>query len=275
MEFLNRDIAMIRLLIEEKNITRAAERAGLQQPALSKILMQLESKLERKLFSRTTNGLIPSPFAYELARIAAESEAFWSQSLNSLLEKETRVEGTFTIGCHSVIASSFLMKAFAGLHNKYPHLDLNLILEPSRSVTQKVVKGEIHFGLVANPINQPDLVKKTIRQENVYLYAHGSLTDGSVVYFNPEMIDVNKFTRVLQKYKLVSISDYRVIMDLLEAQENQGAILPSHLGREKPDLKVSSKSFYKSDIKLIYRHDLYKSFAVSVVFEELRKLMEI
>jgi hypothetical protein len=272
MELLNREISILKLLIEEENITRAAERAGLQQPALSKILMQLEKRLERKLFSRTSDGLKPSPFAIELNRIATETELIWGQSINRLLEKESRVEGTFFIGCHPIIANIYLSETFARLQNKFPLLQLNLVLDPSRVITQKVAKGEIHFGLVANPIKHPELVTKPINQEQVYLYARGFLKTGSVVYFNPDMIDVGSFTRQLKNYKLVPISDYQVMVNVLNAQEQQGAILPSSLGNADTTLKIMSKSFYKTDIKLIYRQDLLKSFAVNMILNELREL---
>lgn len=272
MELLNREISILRLLIEEKNITRAAERAGLQQPAVSKILNQLEKKVERRLFLRTSAGLKPSVFALELNRLACEMKTSWSKSINRLLEKESGIEGTFFIGCHSIVAKSYLARTFVSLLNQYPHLHLNLILEPSRSITQRVAKGEIHFGLVANPIKHPELISKPMGQEHVYLYTNGTTKKNSVLYYNPEMIDVERFTRQFKNYKLVAIADYQLILAFLKEKENQSAILPSFLGENEQRLKVASKSFYKTDIKLIYRQDLYKSPACEIILEELRKL---
>ncbi|MFZ4715740.1 MAG: LysR family transcriptional regulator [Bacteriovoracaceae bacterium] len=272
MNLLNRELLILKLLVEEKNITKAAQKAGLQQPALSKILKQLEMKLDRKLFSRTSEGLRASDFTLELMRIAIETESQWQQSINGLLEKETRVEGLFNIGCHSILANAYLAKTYTHLQNKYPQLTLNLMLFPSRVVTEKVVKGEIHFGLVANPVKYPELVTKTIGVDHVYLYANGELERGSVIYFNPEMIDIAKFTSKYKGYKLVPIPDYQLMARLVLESSNQGAILPTCVGMAAGALKIVSKSFYKSDIKLIYRQDLHKSFAVIEILNQLKKL---
>ncbi len=271
MDVFNREIQVLKVLVEEQSLTRAAQKMGMQQPALSKILKSLEEQFERRLFSRTASGLKPSSFTLELYRMAQETDGVWSSSMNRLLEKESRVEGSYSIGCHSILASTYLRGVFTELHNKFPQLDLRLTLGASRSITEKVVRGELQFGIVANPIKHPELVKRTIRQEQVYLYANGTISDGSVVFFNPEMIDVGQFTRGLGNYKLVPVSDYQVIIDFLHAQRNQGAILPSGLV-EDLELTIVSKAFYKTDIKLIYRQDLFKSLAISEILRALRDI---
>lgn len=272
MNFFNREISIIKLLVEEKNISRAAQRAGLQQPALSKILMQLEKRLKRKLFSRTSGGLLPSAFVIELNKIITKTETLWEKSFNDLLDKETRVEGRFSIGCHGVIAQAYLSSTYVELRARHPHLDLVLELGPSKVITQKVALGEIHFGIVANPVKHPELVIKPICQEHVYLYSSGHLESESLIYYHPDMINVSKLIRQFKTYRYVPVSDYHLILRLVERKQNQGAILPSSIGLQLPALQIKSRSLYKADIKLIYRLDLHKSHAVSVILQELRDL---
>lgn len=62
-------------LIEERSVTRAAERVGITQPALSKALSRLRAMLKDPLFVRERYGLRPTPIALELAPVIAEALA--------------------------------------------------------------------------------------------------------------------------------------------------------------------------------------------------------
>src|SRR5690348_316360 len=54
-------------VMQERNVTRAAGRVGLSQPALSHALTRLRYMLKDDLFVRTPQGMIPTPRAEQLA----------------------------------------------------------------------------------------------------------------------------------------------------------------------------------------------------------------
>ncbi len=62
-------------LIEERSVTRAAERLGMTQPALSNALRRLRETLQDQLFVRERYGLQPTPIALELAPGIADALA--------------------------------------------------------------------------------------------------------------------------------------------------------------------------------------------------------
>src|SRR5262249_48972348 len=53
-------------LMEERSVTRAARRVGLSQPAMSNALARLRRTFNDPLFSRTTDGMTPTPAAQSL-----------------------------------------------------------------------------------------------------------------------------------------------------------------------------------------------------------------
>src|SRR3569832_1193334 len=55
------------LLHDERHVTRAAHRAGLSQPAMSRALDRLRELFSDALFVRTPRGMLPSVRAFELA----------------------------------------------------------------------------------------------------------------------------------------------------------------------------------------------------------------
>ena len=61
-------LVALQILLEERSVTRAAERLSVSQPALSKTLQKLRDSFEDELFTRTAHGLVPTPRAEELGR---------------------------------------------------------------------------------------------------------------------------------------------------------------------------------------------------------------
>lgn len=61
-------LVSLQVLLEELNVTRAAERLHVSQPAMSKTLLRLRSVFEDPLFTRSGRGLVPTPRALELKR---------------------------------------------------------------------------------------------------------------------------------------------------------------------------------------------------------------
>jgi DNA-binding transcriptional LysR family regulator len=60
-------LLVLEALLEERNVTRAAARVGLSQPATSSALSRLRAALRDPLFRRTAAGMSPTPRAMELA----------------------------------------------------------------------------------------------------------------------------------------------------------------------------------------------------------------
>lgn len=54
-------------VMTERNVSRAAQRIGLSQPAVSNALKRLRFLLQDQLFIRTSNGVRPTPYALRLA----------------------------------------------------------------------------------------------------------------------------------------------------------------------------------------------------------------
>ena len=60
-------LPVLQVLLEEKNVTRAAGRLNLSQPAISRSLSRLRELFNDPLFTRTPKGLAPTPRAEELS----------------------------------------------------------------------------------------------------------------------------------------------------------------------------------------------------------------
>lgn len=59
-------LRVLHVILEERNLSKAAKRLHLTQPALSRSLVRLRDEFNDPLFVRTSSGMLPTPFAQAL-----------------------------------------------------------------------------------------------------------------------------------------------------------------------------------------------------------------
>jgi DNA-binding transcriptional LysR family regulator len=75
-------LVVFRQLLAERNVSRAAQALGLSQPAVSNALARLRKLLGDELFLRTPAGMVPTPFAEELAESVTQALQMIHAALN-------------------------------------------------------------------------------------------------------------------------------------------------------------------------------------------------
>jgi len=137
-------LVALQILLEERNVTRAAERLSVSQPALSKTLQKLRDSFEDELFTRTAHGLVPTPRAEELG-----------SELPALLETVDRVlgssdfspetfSGSFKLLLPPILCESLLPSLMAELHDIAPNVQI-ITAEVAPDYQDQLKKGEADF----------------------------------------------------------------------------------------------------------------------------------
>ncbi len=137
-------LVALQILLEERNVTRAAERLSVSQPALSKTLQKLRDAFEDELFTRTAHGLVPTPRAEELGA-----------ELPALLETVERVlddadfdpatyAGSFKLLMPPILCEALLPGLIADLQEQAPGVQV-ITAEVSPDYQDLLKKGEIDF----------------------------------------------------------------------------------------------------------------------------------
>ena len=131
-------------LYEERNVTAAAERLDLSQPAMSNALARLRRLMGDTLFVRTSEGMFPTPRAQELAGPVRQALA----NIQSAIQQErafvpARAQRTFTIAATDYAEFVLLPKLMEHLASVAPHIDLDVV-----SVGAEIPKTELESGRV-------------------------------------------------------------------------------------------------------------------------------
>jgi len=154
-------LVALQILLEERNVTRAAERLSVSQPALSKTLQKLRDAFEDELFTRTAHGLVPTPRAEELAR-----------DLPGLLETVERVlgepdfspesySGSFKLLLPPILAESLLPSLMAELAVTAPAVQV-IVAEVPVNYQELLKKGEADFAAFVAVETERDILAEPI-----------------------------------------------------------------------------------------------------------------
>lgn len=90
-------------LMEERNVTRAAKRVGLSQPAMSNALTRLRRTFDDPLLVRTPGGMAPTPTAQTLIEVVRAALS----PLRAALEKKPAFNPAASMRAFRVLASDY------------------------------------------------------------------------------------------------------------------------------------------------------------------------
>lgn len=155
-------------LMEERNVTRAAERLGITQPALSNALSRLRVTMKDQLFVRERYGVQPTELALALAPRITEALA----ALDDVVQRQqdfdpAATELQVTIAPNSYVEFALAPAIVARLRDAAPGLKLRLIPFGNDLVETGVVSGVTAMAL-GRVIDPPDnLVVQRLMDEGL------------------------------------------------------------------------------------------------------------
>lgn len=157
MRLQQRQIEAFRAVMLTGGMTAAAETLYVTQPAISRLIKDLEDALNLKLFHRRGNQLTPTAEAVDLFAEVERSYVgleFIEKHAGDLRDMR---RGSLRIAAHPAMALSFLPNYIASFVTSRP--DLSIVLDgiPSHLVLERVAGGQFDIGFAAFPAERPSL----------------------------------------------------------------------------------------------------------------------
>lgn len=154
---------------EHLHFRDAAAAIGMSQPALSGAVAALEETLGVTLLERTTRKVLLSPAG---ERLAVRAKAVLEE-VGALMAEAEAVRAPFTgvlrLGVIPTVAPYLLPTVLQLVHDRYPHLDLQVHEEQTTSLVDGLTTGRLDLLLLAVPLGVPGVVELPLFDEDFVL----------------------------------------------------------------------------------------------------------
>lgn len=253
-------------LCKTLHVSRAAERLGITQPALSHCLKRIEEETRLSLFIRTKKGLFLTDAGKRLSERAEELIQKWDDVLLAAQNEVEKVAGLIRFGCHSAVAQYTLPLFLGDFLQKYPDLNLLLSHGLSRHMSEDVVSQKLDAAFVVNPVPHLDLIIKEISRDRVTIWKSKNCVNRDVLIVEPSLLQTQDLQRKMQKKnihfaRVIESSSLEVIAQLVINGVGCG-ILPERVvkafgGHQINSLKDAPE--FHDRICLVYKSEFRRS----------------
>lgn len=153
-----------------KSFSKAAKALYMTQPAVSQAIMQLEEKLEIRLFTRTPRGVTLTNEGQLLYEYISSALSLIDVGEKKMLQSKNLIMGDLQIGVGDTISRYFLLPYLEEFHNLYPNIKLKIINRTTLELCNMLKSGEIDIAICNLPINDSALeVRKCMDVHDIFV----------------------------------------------------------------------------------------------------------
>ena len=149
LHFSSLDLNLLRVfdaLIEERSVTRAGDRLGLSQSAISHALGRLRYVLNDELFLRSPDGMQPTARAAEIAPRLRQGLLQLQRALTPIEFAPERTDRRFTIICGEYVGAVLVPSLIARLREAAPNAEFR-IRPSSLGVAETLLSGRADLAI--------------------------------------------------------------------------------------------------------------------------------
>lgn len=278
-------------VVEEKNITRAADKLHTTQPSVTRRIQQLEEEYRISLFDRQGKRLIVNKAGRKLYNEAKIILNRHSMVQHELLQFENPEQGQLHIGA-GLTVSQFVLPSFLQMYQKkYPNIDFQLTSASSYFVQEKLVNYELDIGLITSEMDHPLIERIPLQTNEMILIAPADhpishepvklhdLAKESFITFQKGAGFRDFIDKLWQKQDLsmqikMETDSLEVIVKMVEhgiglAFVPRIAAQPSLQNKKVKNILIKDLSIPHRTLSLIYRKDSYVPANVEVFIKEI------
>ncbi|MBC7733099.1 MAG: LysR family transcriptional regulator [Bacteriovorax sp.] len=172
-------LVLFQHLMVERRVSKVAEKMGLTQPAVSNTLAKLRRQFGDDLFVRTPTGMMPTPFAEQLAEPIGYALGMIHSGLNQHSRFDAAsVKRSFTIGMTDIGEIVFLPGLVERLRQDAPGVSLSTVRATATNLRDDMEAGKVDLAIGSLPqLKAGFFQRRLFRQRYVCLYRKGHALD--------------------------------------------------------------------------------------------------
>jgi DNA-binding transcriptional LysR family regulator len=145
----------------QRSFSRAAERLGRTQPAVSLAVQRLEKELGEKLIDRSAKELLLTDAGKIVLDYARRFENLERELVNALAELRDNSAGQLTIGANES-TSLYLLQHIVRYRHLYPRVKVEVRRSLSSRIPAQLLDGDLELGVISYEPQSDELVSKVI-----------------------------------------------------------------------------------------------------------------
>ena len=172
-------LVLFQKLMVEQSVSKVAEKMGLTQPAVSNTLAKLRRQFGDDLFVRTPTGMMPTPFAEQLAEPVGYALGMIHSGLNQHSRFDpARVKREVTVGMTDIGEIVFLPALVEHLRLAAPGITLSTVRTTATSLRDDMESGRVDLAIGPLPqLKSGFFQRRLFRQRYVCLFRTGHALD--------------------------------------------------------------------------------------------------
>lgn len=156
-------------VIEQKSFSRAADILYISQPSVSLHIRNLENELGTKLLHRSSKHVEPTQSGNILYQHAKKILLLYEEAKQKINLLKNEVRGSLKIGASFTIGEYILPALLAELAVQYPKVDIEVAIDNTEEIAQKIHTNHLDIGLVEGNVSHVDLNIQTFANDEMIL----------------------------------------------------------------------------------------------------------
>lgn len=160
-----RELRYFLAVAQAGTISAAAEALHVTQPTLSRQMLELESRLGKRLFFRGKRKISLTDEGRFLRGRAREILALVQKTEAAFAGPEASIGGEVFIGGGETDAMRILARAARRLHERHPQVIFHLFSGNAEGVAERIARGLVDFGVFIDPadLSEYDVLRLPVR----------------------------------------------------------------------------------------------------------------
>lgn len=263
------------------NLSKAAQKLGITQPSLTLAMSRIENAIGVPILFRHKHGVALTAAGKQLLGQSRLLLDQWELIRAKTLEYVNEVQGSFSIGCHPSVGLYALPLFLTDLMQKNPKLEIRLVHDLSRRITDQVIDLKIDIGIAVNPVKHPDLIIKHLAYDYIALWqapqkskkSKASITH-DLLFCDPELYQAQAILKQLKKHninyqRMISSNSLELIAELTKSGGGVG-ILPGTVAITRQLVKVANSPTYEDEKCLLYRGENQNVKAIQAIANAIK-----
>ncbi len=147
MDIPRKKLQALQILAQTTHFGRAAERLSISQPTLSRLVQDLEDRVDFQIFDRHTRAVSLTPMGQELLTYANQLEAFQLRATKRIDARKRGHRGHIIIASLPSLVGQIIAPLLAYLKHVLPDLSIEVMDQPSPEIRKSILMERADIGL--------------------------------------------------------------------------------------------------------------------------------